>query len=84
MKLPAVLATRTPYIAWLIASAILLAVACFLDPYIFGFTAFASAGLSLLAAVLSAFSGWRTFLWGVFSTIPTVVAFVVLSTYSWA
>lgn len=80
----AFLASRTPYLSWMLLSSVLLAVACFIDPYVFAFTAYGTAWLSggiVLAALIAARS---RLLWAITSVIPTAISFALLSTYKWA
>ncbi|HET9483680.1 MAG TPA: hypothetical protein VFO79_06975 [Xanthomonadales bacterium] len=75
---------RTPYLCWLVASAAILAAARAADPYLFGLAAFAAAAISAVLFAASCFFGLRPALWAAVAAIPTVVSFVVLSTYRWA
>jgi hypothetical protein len=84
MSIKTRLASPLPYALWLIASAILLAGARAADPYIFGFAAFAAAGVSAVLVVVAACVGLRPFLWSLAAGIPTVLSFALLSTYKWA
>lgn len=83
-KAKALFSHRRLYLAWALVSAAVLTVAQYIDPYVFGFSAFGAAFLSgffiLGAVVLS----WRLWPWAVLSAIPTVLAFMLLSTYRWA
>jgi hypothetical protein len=83
MKFAGVFAKRTPYLVWLVVSSVILVVCCFIDPHIFGFAAYATAGISALLAAVSAYCGWRTFLLAALACLPTVAAFALLSTYRW-
>jgi len=84
MSFAAVFARSTPYPVWLVASSVLLVVCCFIDPHVFGFAAFATAGISALLVAVAAFRGWRAFLLAILACLPTVAAFALLSTYHWA
>ena len=84
MSIKARLASPVPYVAWLVASAILLAIARVTDPYVFGFSAFAAAGISGALLAIAAWFGRRPFLWALAATLPTVLSFALLSTYKWA
>ena len=84
MSIQTKFAGPTPYAAWLVLSTILLAMARAADPYVFGFSAFAAAGVSGVLVVVAACFGLRSFLWAVAASVPTVVSFAMLSTYKWA
>ena len=73
-----------PYIAWLIVSAVLVTIMSAIDPHILGFTAYGTAGVSIVLISLSLMLGMRTFLWALLSAVPTIVAFAYLYTYHWA
>ena len=75
---------RTPYLCWLVASAAMLVAARAADPHIFGLAAFAAAAISAVLFVASWFFGLRPAVWAAVAAVPTVVSFVVLSTYRWA
>jgi len=72
------------YLAWLLVSTVLLAVARYTDPYVFGFAAYGTAGVSIVLISAALLFGVRPFLWAVLAAVPTVLAFVLLSTYNWA
>ena len=73
-----------PYLGWLLLSAIGLAIACAVDPYIFAFAAFATAAVSALLALIAAWFGLRALGWALLAGLPSVLAFALLSTYRWA
>ena len=75
---------RTPYLCWLVASAAILVAARAADPYLFGLAAYVAAAISAVLFAASWFFGLRPALWAAIAAIPTVVSFVVLSTYRWA
>jgi hypothetical protein len=83
MNFAAVFARSTPYLVWLVVSSVILGLSCFIDPHIFGFTAFATAGISALLVAVAACCGWRAFLTAALACLPTVAAFALLSTYRW-
>jgi hypothetical protein len=75
---------RLLYLAWALVSATELTVARYIDPYVFGFSAFGAAFLSgvlILGAVVLSRRHWH---WAALSAIPTVLAFMLLSSYKWA
>ncbi|MDG5976777.1 hypothetical protein H010_16024 [Hydrogenophaga taeniospiralis CCUG 15921] len=83
-KAKALFSHRQLYLAWAVVSAVGLTVARYIDPYVFGFSAFGAAfvsGFLILGAVVLS---WRLWPWAVLSAIPTVLAFMLLSTYRWA
>lgn len=80
----AVFASRWLYVVWCLASAAALAVAAYVDPYIFGLSAFIAAALSGLIALGAALLNWRSLPWALVAALPTVLAFLRLSTYKWA
>ena len=84
MSIRTTFAGRAPYAAWLVLSAILLAIARATDPYVLGFSAFGAAGISGVMVVVAACFGLRSFLWALAASLPTVAAFAILSTYKWA
>lgn len=73
-----------PYLTWLLVSIAALVGAWATEPYVFGFTAFGAAFVSLVLVVVSLFMSLRSFLLATLACIPTVAAFALLSTYSWA
>jgi hypothetical protein len=73
-----------PYAVWLALSAALLVVAQWIDPYVFGFTAFGVAAISALLIGIAIFHGKRSFAWACASSLPCIAAFALLSTYKWA
>jgi hypothetical protein len=75
---------RRLYLLWAAVSAAGLTVAAYVDPYIFGLSAFTAAFLSGSFVVAAALLHWRSLPWAVVGCVPTVVAFAVLSTYNWA
>ena len=78
------LASRRPYVAWFVASAGVLAVARWFDPYVFGFVAFGAAGISCALLAIALWHGRRAFAWALLACVPTVLSFATLSTYRWA
>lgn len=84
MSIKTTFAKSLPYVIWLSLSAAFLFAAWAIDPYLFGFTAFGSAAISGVMAVLGLCFGARTFLWSVIAAIPTALSFALLTTYSWA
>lgn len=73
-----------PYLSWALVSAVWLAVAQHIDPYLFGFSAFGAAFMSGLVVFGALILDWRHLHWAVLSAVPTVLAFMLLSTYKWA
>ena len=73
-----------PYLGWIFLSALGLFAAERYDPYVFGFTAFGTLGVSSFLTLVSLFLGWRSFLLAALGFSPTAIAFAVLSTYHWA
>ena len=84
MHARAVFASRWLYVVWCLASAVALAVASYVDPYIFGLSAFVAAALSGLIALGAAVLNWRRLPWALVAALPTALAFLRLSTYKWA
>lgn len=84
MKIRVILSSRTFYLAWALISALGLAIASYIDPYVFGFTAFAAAFVSGFLVLVSVVMGWRSLMWAIVCAIPTALAFMLLSTYNWA
>lgn len=84
LRAKAFFASRWLYVAWCLTSAAVLAVAAYVDPHIFGLSAFVAAALSGLVALGAAVLSWRSLPWALVAAIPTVLAFVRLSTYKWA
>jgi hypothetical protein len=84
LRAKAVFASRWLYAGWGLASAALLAVAAYVDPHIFGFSAFGAAALSGLLVLGAAVLDWRSLVWALLAATPTVLAFWRLSTYKWA
>lgn len=77
-------ANRWLYVAWCLASAAALALASYVDPHIFGLSAFVAAAVSGLVALGAAVLNWRSLPWALVAALPTVLAFLRLSTYKWA
>ena len=75
---------RWLYVVWCLASATALAVTAYVDPHIFGLSAFVAAALSGLIALGAAVLNWRSLPWALAAAIPTALAFLRLSTYKWA
>jgi hypothetical protein len=84
MQWRAWLAQPWPYLGWLLLSLAWLLVARAIDPYVFGFSAFGTAGISGLLLFVALWFGWRAVLAALVAAIPTVLAFALLSTYKWA
>lgn len=84
MNAAALFARRTPYLGWTAFSALGLALACWMDPYIFGFAVMASLWLSGGLVLASLLLAWRQLGWALLAALPTGIALAVLSTYSWA
>jgi hypothetical protein len=84
MSLKAGFSGCMPYLVWLVASSAILIGAWATDPYVFGFSAFGSAAISLALLAVSPFFGIRPMLWAILATVPTVLLFALLSTYKWA
>jgi hypothetical protein len=78
------LATPWPYVAWLAISAAWLVVAAQIDPYVLGFSSFATAGASGLLSLMALIRSPRHLPLAVAASLPTAVAFYVLGTYNWA
>ena len=72
------------YVGWGLVSGVLLAIACYMHPYVFAFAAIGAAWLSGLFALVSLIFARRQFLWAVAGAIPTAVSFAILGTYKWA
>ena len=73
-----------PYAVWFGLSAVLLAATQRIDPYVFGFTAYGVAAISVLLIAISMFHGTRALACACASSLPCVAAFALLSTYQWA
>ncbi len=84
VTLRSAISSRTLYLAWAAVSALALAATSLVDPYVFALTAFVAAGLTAVMCLASILVAWRRLPWAAMSAIPTVVSFVVLSTYKWA
>jgi hypothetical protein len=84
MSLRSAFARPTPYLAWLVLSALWLAVAQSIDPYVFGFSAFGAAFVSGALTLVALFMGWRAIFCALMAWLPTVLAFALLGTYKWA
>lgn len=84
MNVRAAFATRWPYLGWGALSAVGLAVACYIDPWVFAFAALGAlwicGALGLLALLLAP----RMLGWALLAAVPTAVSIVVLGTYRWA
>lgn len=79
-----VLGTPWPYVAWLAVSGAWLGVARYVDPYVFGFSSFATGFVSA-ALVLAALVGSPRHLpFALGGSLPTAWAWYVLGTYNWA
>jgi hypothetical protein len=83
-KAKALFSNRRFYLAWSLVSAAGLPVARYVDPYVFGFAAFGAAFLSGFLILGAVVLNGRLWPWAVLSAIPTVWAFMLLSTYKWA
>jgi hypothetical protein len=77
-------ARRRLYLVWALASAALLVTTCYIDPYVFGFTAMGAAWLTGAVVVTALIAAPRRLGWAILSSIPTLCAFARLSTYDWA
>ena len=84
MRAKTFFANRWLYVAWCLASAAALAVASYVDPYIFGLAAFVAAALSGLIVLGAGVLNWRSLPWALVAALPTALAFLRLSTYKWA
>lgn len=84
VKAKALFSNRRFYLAWALVSGAGLSVARYVDPYVFGFSAFGAAFLSGFLILGAVVLSWRLWPWAVLSAIPTVWAFMLLSTYKWA
>jgi hypothetical protein len=71
------------YLAWAAVSALTLTTAALIDPYIFAAVAFVAAGVSAVICLASILWSRPRLFWAAGSATPTVVSFVVLSTYHW-
>jgi hypothetical protein len=85
MKMRDLLSSPKPYIAWLIASGLLLPVSFYLHPYIFLYTALCTTAISALAVALALFGGWRSALWALLASTPTLIAaeYISSSPHGW-
>ena len=83
MKLAQLFATRMPYVLWAVVSTIVLFASWAIDPYVFGFAAFGTAGASGLFLVAALVCGFRQLPWALLGAAPTVFSFALLSTYKW-
>jgi hypothetical protein len=72
------------YAGWGLASGVLLAIACYLHPYVFAFAAIGAAWLSGLFALVSLIFARNRLPWAAAGAIPTAVSFAILGTYKWA
>jgi hypothetical protein len=77
-------ATPWPYAAWLAISAAWLVVAGHVDPYVLGFSSFATAAVSGVLALVALIRSPRHLPLALVGALPTAVAFYVLGTYNWA
>lgn len=84
MKISSIFANFTLYVAWALISSALLAITCTVDPFVFGFTALGAAWLSGAFVLGALIWARRQLLWAIASAIPTVLSFMLLSTYKWA
>lgn len=84
MNAAAFFATRTLYLAWTAFSALGLTLACWLDPYIFGFAVMASLWLSGGLVLASLLLAWRQLGWALLAALPAGLGLALLSSYSWA
>jgi hypothetical protein len=76
--------TSRPYLAWTLLSAAWLVVAAFIDPYVLGFSFYATAGVSVLLVLAALVISPRHWLWALVGGVPTGLALLLLSTYRWA
>ena len=84
LRAKAIFASQWLYVGWGLASAGLLTVAAYIDPYVFGLSAFVAAALSGLLVLGAAVLNRRSLVWALVAAIPTALAFWRLSTYKWA
>lgn len=84
MSFKTTFAKPLPYVIWLLLSAAILVTTCVIDPYLFGFTAFGTAAISGVFAVIGLCFGARSILWSLIAAIPTGLSFALLMTYNWA
>lgn len=84
MDIRRILASPRVYVAWLLVSSALLAVAWRVDPYIFGLAAFMGVGLSICLALAAALSHPRSLALAAVAAVPSMLALALLSTFHWA
>lgn len=77
-------AAAWPYLAWTLVSAVGLAVASFVDPYVLALSCYGTAGGSAILLLVALATSRRSAAWALLGALPTVLAFVVLATYRWA
>jgi len=73
-----------PYVGWLLVSLAWLLAARAIDPYVFGFSAFGTGGVSGVLLFVALWCGWRAVLAALLAAVPTLLAFALLTTYKWA
>jgi hypothetical protein len=83
LKTQALFRTHRPYLLWTVVSACWLTATCFIDAYLFGFSAFATAFVSTILVLVSLSVAPKTLPVALISALPTGVAFILLSTYNW-
>jgi hypothetical protein len=81
MKLSDRFAKPAPYIAWLLVSALLLAITSSIDSNVLAITAYGTAGVSIVLISASLMVGMRPFLWALLAALPTLVVFSSLSIF---
>lgn len=84
MRLRAAAASPWPYVAWGLVSAVGLAIADHVDPYVLVAAFYVAALLSAAAVAFGAWGGWRTLLFALLAAVPTALALWRLSTIRWA
>jgi hypothetical protein len=72
------------HLGWTLASAVGLLAAQRADPYLFGLAAFCAAFVSCLLVLGTMVWRGRRLHWAVLACLPTMLAFMLLSTYKWA
>jgi hypothetical protein len=72
------------YLSWCLLSSAWLVVAKYVDPHVFGLSAFSTAGISGLLVLCALILSHRQLPWAGLSAVPSMLAFMLLSTYKWA
>lgn len=83
-KVRQLLSSSWLFLTWALLSTALLLLAYLIDPYIFAFTTFAAAAISGLLLLSTVIFCSRMLHCAVLGIAPTVLGFVVLSTFHWA